>query len=268
MPASDANSSAPAALPPAPLWSRLRSGLIYAPGYGLATAAYGLASMACSRFDASGKRQHRIAQAWARMLLRIASTRVTVTGLDHLADAAQGGAAARCVMVCNHISYMDVPVLFARLPLQFRILARKGLFRIPFMGSHLRRCQHLPVDQSNPRASLVSLKQAAASVAAGLPLFIFPEAGRSFSGEMRPFVPGAFYIAIQAQVPVVPMVLVGTWEILPPSTAHLRPGRVELVILPPVPTAGLTRADAPALAQRIFDQMQPLYRERRARLLA
>jgi len=241
--------------------SRLRSGLIFAPLYGVATIAYGLVSMACSRFDGGGRRQHRIAQAWARMLLRLARVRVVVEGADHLVHGQSS------VMVCNHLSYMDVPVLFASLPLQFRILARQGLFRIPFLGGHLRRSQHLPVDQSNVRASMRSLHQAAAAVAAGLPLFIFPEAGRSFTGELQEFVPGAFYIAIQAQVPIVPMVLVGTFELLPPSTAHLRPGQVELVICPPIPTTGLTRHDAPRLAQQIHDQMQALYNHRRPRML-
>ncbi len=239
------------------LASRLRSGLVYAPLYVAATVAYGLVSMACSPFDPSGARQHRIARAWARRLLRLASTRVRVEGAEHLIRHAPS------VMVCNHCSYMDVPVLFAVLPLQFRILAKQGLFRIPFLGGHLRRCQHLPVDQSNPRAAMRSLQQAAASVAAGLPLFIFPEAGRSFSGELQAFVPGAFYIAIQAQVPIVPMVLAGTWEILPPATAHLRPGAVTLTICAPVPTTGLTRRDAPRLAEQVRAQMLELYTERR-----
>jgi 1-acyl-sn-glycerol-3-phosphate acyltransferase len=295
------------------LASRLRSGLLFAPLYGLATIGYGAVSMACSLVDRSGRRQHRVAQAWARMLLRLARVRVAVEGLDHLpvgdpsaapawaspgpeparapapanlqpggAQAgraprpsnaeesapgeARGGPRPSFVMVCNHLSYMDVPVLFATLPLQFRILARQGLFRIPFLGGHLKRAQHLPVDQSNPRASLRSLQSAAAAVAAGLPLFIFPEAGRSFSGAMRPFVPGAFHIAIQAQVPVVPMVLVGTYEILPPATAHLRPGAVELVICPPVATAGLDRRQAPQLADQVRATMLAVYESRRGLL--
>ena len=292
------------------LFSRLRSGLVFAPLYGLATIAYGAASMACSPFDGDGRRQHRIARAWARMLLRLARIRVHAEGLETLRSVApsaapawvsrgpeparaaapaklqpggaQAGRALRqpmaagsalgqargaprqsMVMVCNHLSYMDVPVLFATLPLQFRILARQGLFRIPFLGGHLKRAQHLPVDQSNPRASLRSLQLAAAAVAGGLPLFIFPEAGRSFSGEMRPFVPGAFHIAIQAQVPVVPMVLVGTYEVLPPGTAHLRPGVIELIVCPPVPTAGLDRRQAPELAAQVRETMLAIYRRRR-----
>jgi 1-acyl-sn-glycerol-3-phosphate acyltransferase len=114
----------------------------------------------------------------------------------------------------------------------------------------LRRCQHLPVDQSNPRATLRSLYTSAASVSGGLPLFVFPEGGRSFSGGLQTFALGAFYIAVQAQVPIVPMVLVGTFELLPPTTAHLRPGAVRLIIGPPIATTGLNRADVPALGER------------------
>ena len=235
--------------------SRLRSWLLFAPLYGVATVGYGLVSMAWSRFDPRGVRQHRTAQAWARMLLRLARVKVTVEGAGNLPAPTQP-----MVLVCNHLSYMDVPVLFACLPLQFRILAKAGLFRIPFLGGHLTRAQHLPVDQSNVRASMRSLQQAAAAVREGLPLFIFPEAGRSFSGEMQEFVPGAFYIAIQAQVPIVPLVLIGTYEILPPTTAHLRPGHVTLAILPPIPTTTLTRHDAPALAAQVRDQMLATYR--------
>ncbi|MGH9415388.1 MAG: lysophospholipid acyltransferase family protein [Terriglobales bacterium] len=233
--------------------SRLRSGLGYAPLYGLATIGYGLASMLCSPWDPDGRRQHRIAQAWARQLLRLAGIRVRVHGAEHLV---QPGPA---VMVCNHLSYMDVPVLFASLPTQFRILAKQGLFRIPFLGGHLKRARHLGVDQSSARASVRSLHQATAALTAGMPLFIFPEAGRSFSGAMQPFVPGAFYIAIQAQAPVVPMILAGTFELLPPGSAHLRPGTVELRICPPVSTRGMTRHHAAALAETVRDQMLALY---------
>lgn len=245
-----------------PLLARLRSWFFFTPAYGLATVAYGAASFACSRWDATGSRQHRIARAWARMLLRIAGVRVTVVGGEWLHEPA---AQRPCVLVCNHLSYMDVPVLFATLPLQFRILARQGLFKIPFLGGHLRRAQHLPVDQANPRAAFRSLLQATTSVSAGLPVFIFPEAGRSFEGELRPFVNGAFMLAIQAQVPIVPMVLAGTWELLPPGSFILRPRPVTLIVSDPVSTAGLTRADAPALAARIHDHMQSLYAQYRPR---
>lgn len=236
--------------------SRLRSVLIFAPLYALATILYGAVSLACSYRDPTGRRQHRVAQAWARMLLRIARIPVNVAGRQFLITDRP------CVMVCNHLSYMDVPVLFANLPLQFRILAKQGLFSIPFLGGHLKRSQHLPVDQENARASLRSLLKAAESVAQGLPLFVFPEAGRSFDGHMKEFVPGAFFVAVQAQVPIVPMVLVGTREALEPHTVHLRPHPVELVICPPVATTGLTRKDVEALAQQVREQMLQIYRER------
>jgi len=237
-------------------FSWLRSVLLYAPLYALATIVYGAVSLSCSYWDATGRRQHRVAQAWARMLLRIAGIRVTVVGGENLITDRP------CVMVCNHLSYMDVPVLFARLPLQFRILAKQGLFSIPFLGGHLKRSQHLPVDQENTRASLRSLLKAADSVAQGLPVFVFPEAGRSFDGRMKEFVPGAFFVAVQAQVPIVAMVLVGTREALEPHTVHLRPHPVELIICPPVATTGLTRKNVDALAQQVREQMMQIYRER------
>lgn len=239
-----------------------RSVAWFAPLVGLATILYGMVSLVCSLWDPTGRRQHRVAQAWARMLLRLCWTRTRVIGAENLVLDRP------CVIVCNHLSYMDVPVLFARLPLQFRILAKKGLFSIPFLGGHLKRSQHLPVEQDNPRALVRSLLKAADSVKEGLPVFVFPEAGRSFDGEMKEFVTGAFFLAVQARVPILPLVLVGTYELLEPGTAHLRPHPVDLVVCPPVSTEGKTRKDIDALAQQVRGQMLQVYRERHGGAMA
>ncbi len=228
----------------------LRAVLWYAPLIFLATALYGAVSLTLSLFDPTGRKQHRVAQAWARRLVRIAQLRVTVEGRENLILDRPA------VMVANHLSYMDIPVLFSELPLQFRIMARKGLFSIPFMGWHLRRSGHLPVDHANVRASLQSLRKAAESVKNGMAAFVFPEGGRSTSGYLREFVSGAFFIALRAQAPVVPMVLIGTREALPPDSLHLRPGPVRLIIGPAIETAGLTVKDSEALSRRVHEYFE------------
>jgi len=239
--------------------SFLRSLLVFVPLLMLATTLCGAVSLALSLFDATGRRQHRVARFWAWLLLRLFAIRMQVEGTENLPPNTP------CILVCNHLSFMDIPTLFAVLPLQFRIFARQGLFSIPFLGWHLTRSRHLPVDDS-AKASLRSLLRAADTVRQGLPVFVFPEGGRSMDGRMQRFIPGAFLLAVRAQVPVVPMVLVGSRDVLPPGSLHLHPFHVTLTILPPVSTQDLTPRQAEALAFDVRERMRTVYETARPEL--
>jgi len=241
--------------------SLLRSLFLFVPLLLLATILCGAVSLTLSIVDAQGRRQHRVARFWAWLLLQMFAIRVRVAGDENLPRGRP------CILVCNHLSYMDIPVLFAGLPLQFRIFARKGLFSIPFLGWHLKRSRHLPVDDG-AKASLRSLLRAVDTVRQGMTVFVFPEGGRSMDGRMQRFIPGAFLLAVRAQVPVVPLVLVGTRDVLPPDSVHLHPYGVTLTILPPVSTEGLTPRDAEALATRVRDQIRAVYETARPELTA
>src|SRR5690349_19488576 len=159
---------------------------------------------------------------------------VRVVGLDRI-DASRPA-----IYAATHISALDIPLLYANLPFQFRIMAKKELFRYPFLGWHLRRSGQIPIEPENARATLRSLNRAAESLRAGMPLIVFPEGGRSRDGRLRPFMSGAFYAAIRAGVEVVPMAIVGTYEALPMNTFHIRPRQLELVFGEPIATAGYT----------------------------
>ena len=235
------------------LLSRLRSYCFLVPLIYLYTAAMGTLSLLSSFFDRDGRTQHWFARTWARMILKTAFIRVQVDGLEHI-DPAQPA-----VYAANHLSALDIPVLYAGVPTQFRILAKRELFRYPFLGWHLKRSGQIPIEQGDARASLRSLNHASDSLRKGMPLVIFPEGGRSASGQLRPFMGGAFYIAIKAQAPVVPVVLVGTYEALPMNRFHLRPGRVEMIVGEPIATTGMVPREMDKLAARVRELMAEAY---------
>ena len=226
-----------------------RSLLFSTPLLALATVVMGLGSMAASLFDSSGTWQHNLARLWARMLLAVSFMRVEIRGLEQLDPR------ANYVFVANHSSYMDIPALLARLPYQFRFFAKRGLYKIPFLGWHLHRAGHLAVDRSNARNSLNSMSAGARIVAErGISVLLFPEGGRTKVG-LREFKEGAAYIAIKAGVPVA---IAGMRELLPMGSIHLRAGRAELRVGSPISTAGLTLADREELTRRMHGDIQRL----------
>jgi 1-acyl-sn-glycerol-3-phosphate acyltransferase len=213
-------------------FSRLRAYLLVDPLIILTTMVFGLASLLASIFDKRGRTQHAIARKWARTLLAISGARVRIEGLEKLRE---DGA---YVLVANHSSYMDTPAVLL-IPLQIRFFAKQGLFRIPLLGGHLRRAGHLPVVRENPRASLKSLTEAARMVRErGVSVVLFPEGGRSPDG-LRDFKEGAAYLAIKAGVPAVPIGIMGTRQVLPMGSIHVRPHAVTMRIGDPISTAGM-----------------------------
>jgi 1-acyl-sn-glycerol-3-phosphate acyltransferase len=229
--------------------SFLRSLLFSTPLIAIATIVMWSRSMASSLFDATGNAQHRMAQIWGKLLLAASFIRVRVEGMEKLDPN------ANYVFVANHASYMDIPAILARLPHQFRFFAKKGLFSIPFLGWHLKRAGHLPVDRSNARNSLKSMSEGARIVAErGISVLLFPEGGRTPEG-LRPFKEGAAYIAIKAGVPIVPMAIVGMRQLLHMDSIHLRAGRAELRIGDPIPTAGMKLHDREALTERVREEV-------------
>ncbi len=213
------------------------------------TVVCGSLSLLSSLFDKSGRWQHGFARLWSRMILATSGIGSHVEGTENVVSE---GPAIYCV---NHQSAMDIPVLFVNLPVQFRFVAKQSLFKIPFMGWHLARSGHIPVERSRPTQAMKSLDKVADRIRTGRSVVLFPEGHRSRDGKIGPFKSGSFYLAIQAGVPIVPVTLNGTRAVLKPDTYHVRPGRTEIIIHPPVPTAGLTLDDVAALAGRVRAQI-------------
>jgi 1-acyl-sn-glycerol-3-phosphate acyltransferase len=237
---------------PLPWGERVMSFCVRAPLFFLFTGFFGSLSLIASLWDKSGKAQHAIAQRWGRTVVRISGAKLTVLTNDHL-----DGRVA--VYVSNHLSYTDTPVIFGALPFQFRIVARHDLFTLPFIGWHLRRSGQVPVNVTNPRASISSLGGAVKTLRAGMPLFIFPEGGRSETGHLADFMNGPAFMAIRAGVPIIPMALIGTYELLPMHTKEFYPVPVTLVVGDPIETKnyGMRRIDE--LTSRVSEEICRLY---------
>ncbi len=210
----------------------------------LSTSFFGLISLAASLFDRTGDVMMKTARVWARSLLAIAGVRVKVEGLEKLTPGAS------YVFASNHLSYMDTPVILTHIPADFRFMAKDGLFKIPLLGTHLGQAGHIPVPRHDPRAAIKTMTVAADSIRTrNISLLIFPEGGRAHDGVLQPFKDGAAYIAIKAGVPIVPLAISGTREILAMHSATIRRGNVTLSIGDPIPTEGLTLHDRKSLTE-------------------
>ncbi len=232
--------------------SWLRSMFIFDPLIYVYTMVMATLSLLSSFFDRDGRVQHWFARTWSWLILKTCLCPVEIVGDESLLNC------GACVFAVNHISALDIPTLYTQLP-QFRIMAKKELFRYPFLGWHLRRSGQLPIDQQNPGSSVRSLKRSIDTLRSGMPLVIFPEGGRSANGQIQPFLSGAFYIAIKARVDIIPLALVGTYEALPMNTFHIRPQAIKLMIGDPIATAGYGMRDMDALCQRVQHAVEELY---------
>jgi len=238
---------------PLPIANRALSLFLQGPAFFASTAFFGSLSLAASLFEKDGRFQHRIAQAWARTSVSISACPVTILGAENLRRHKVA------VYTCNHLSYMDTPVIFSSLPFQFRIVARHDLWKLPFIGWHLNRSGQVPVNVDNPRASISSLSGAVKTLKSGMPLFIFPEGGRSDSGHPSAFLNGPAFMAIRAQVPIIPMALVGTHELLPIHTGQFYPVPITLAVGEPIETVGYTMRQTEELTARLSDEICRLY---------
>jgi 1-acyl-sn-glycerol-3-phosphate acyltransferase len=233
--------------PPPYHWWRTVFFLI--PAITVYTIVLGAASIFSSLFDRRGYFAHQCARTWSRLILKTTGVRVTVEGLDRIVPG------TTYVFVSNHQSIYDTPVVFASLPYQLRIIAKESLARFPVLGWHLRRGRHLFVDRKHPDRTGI-LTRWRALVSEGLSLIIYAEGTRSADGHVARFKAGSFLLAIEAGLPVVPLSIIGTRQVMPKGRLRTEPADVTLVVHDPIPAPSLeapTVRDAKALADRAHE---------------
>jgi len=233
--------------------SRWRSYFVLDPLIWFYTLALGVIALPGGMFDRDGRRLHWFSYAWSWLIMKSIFSPVTVSGMEKI-DTTKPH-----VYAANHASALDIPVLYVNLPFQFRIAFKKELLAYPIVGWQLKRSGQICLDQQNPTRSVGAIKSAVKSLRAGMPLVIFPEGGRSDDGHIKPFLPGAFFLAIKAQVDIVPIALVGTYELLPMDTYHIKCRPLEMRVGGPIPTAGLTVRDMEGLSAKVQAALEALY---------
>ena len=237
---------------PLPRLDRWRSNVLQAPLFFLATGFFGTLALLASLVAKTGRTQHRIARVWARTCVRISGSWLTIRGVENLHQHRVA------VYAANHTSYMDTPVVFSALPFQFRILAKKELWSMPFIGWYLNRSGQIPIDTENAHATLRSLGAGVKALRSGMPLFVFPEGSRTPNGDLQAFLSGAAFLAIRAQVPLIPVALSGVYDLLPIHTRHFYPGELTMTVGLPIDTSGMTLRQADDLTARLRSEIARL----------
>jgi len=195
-----------------------------------------------------------VMRLWAHLFLLTTGTRVTVEGLDRLDPRAS------YVFTGNHISNIDIPVMVGRLPVSVRFLAKKELFAVPVLGGAMRAIHIVRTDRkAGPMAHREINEQVGRVITAGLSLVIYPEGTRSRDAELMPFKKGAFRIAIDNGMPIVPVTITGSERVWKPGSKLIRGGPVRLVIHEPVSTTGLTQNDIGDLRDRVRGIVEESY---------
>jgi 1-acyl-sn-glycerol-3-phosphate acyltransferase len=234
-------------IPPFHWW---RTVFFLIPAISVYTIVLGTLSIGSSVFEKRGYFAHGCARTWSWLILKTTGVRVDVEGLERLTPG------RTYVFVANHQSIYDIPILFASVPYQLRIIAKESLGKFPFLGWHLRRTGHLLVDRKNPDPREV-FGWASRLTSRGLSLIVFPEGTRSEDGRVDRFKGGSFHLALGAGLPIVPLSIVGSRHVMLKGRLAVCPGRVRLVVHEPIDTSGMSNRDSKAFGERVRQIIAP-----------
>ena len=197
-----------------------------------------------------GNWSHLAGRLWAKSILWFSRVKVSVQGLEHIDPGAP------YVYMANHQSMFDILVLLGHLPVQFRWLAKKELFKIPIFGYAMARVGYISIDRSDRKSAIKSLHEAARKIARGVSVVVFPEGTRSEDGHLKNFKKGGFHLAIDSGRPIVPVVIFGSHRVMPKGTLRIRPGRIVLSISAPVATESCQGKTKEALMKNVWSTMK------------
>jgi 1-acyl-sn-glycerol-3-phosphate acyltransferase len=229
-------------------------------GCALSTAFWGTVSILSSLISGTGRMQHYCMRRWSRDNLWLSRARVEIEGLENI-DRNRPQ-----ILVANHSGLHDILSLSAYLPIQFRWIAKKSLFKVPFMGWHMRRSGYIEIDRENPREAAKSIIEAAREIQGGVNAIAFPEGTRNRTGDLGKFHSGAFALALRSGVPLVPVCVDGSYRVIIPKTLQVNPGViVRIKIGRPIELSAYGKAEKHRLMEDVFLAMDHNLAELRGR---
>jgi 1-acyl-sn-glycerol-3-phosphate acyltransferase len=241
--------SSPAASRSAPRRGGVIRGIVNSTVVALATIVGAVAALVSRLFDSSGDTVLRLARWWSRTIAALSGLRITVDCRSQLS------AAQPYVFMANHLSTVDIWSLLVALPVPVRMIAKKQLAAIPLLGWAMWAGRFVFIDRHNPASARRSIERAKERIRNGHSVLLFPEGTRSRDGRLLPFKKGGFHLAIDAGVPIVPVAIRGSREVMPPGSLLLRPGKVHVTIGQPIATQGLVGQDREKLVERVRSEI-------------
>ena len=224
----------------------------------LITGITAILSLISIIFNPNGNLSFRITKLWSKSILLFCRVKIETQGIENISkDRIQ-------IFASNHVSMFDIIALTSIIPVKFGWIAKKELFKIPIMGWHMKANNYISVDRSNTRDAVKSLSEAAEQVKNGKRVVIFPEGTRSEDGELQPFKKGLFHICAKTGVPVLPIYIEGTHNILKMHSLHIHPGKVKIIIGSEIHTTGHSRENIKTLMNDLKESMIQLQGQARS----
>jgi 1-acyl-sn-glycerol-3-phosphate acyltransferase len=211
----------------------------------IATFVLGVFTFVSYLFDRKGKMGHYYAKLWGKTALLANQVKVKVEGMEHL------NGKGPYVFMSNHQGYYDIFVLLGHLPHQFKWLAKKELFSVPFLGWTMAAVGYISIDRGGTRDTVKAMNEAAQKIRDGMSVVIFPEGSRSPDGLIQPFKKGGFTLAIKSKVPIVPIAISGSREIMPKDSLTVTPGEIRMLVGHPIEIQHYSLKDRESLMKRV-----------------
>jgi 1-acyl-sn-glycerol-3-phosphate acyltransferase len=201
-------------------------------------------------FDPTGRWLHNYAKIWGKVGLILAGVKLEIENVGKVPTGQP------VIFMGNHSSNFDILALYAALPVRFRWIAKKELFKIPFFGFAMRRAGYIPLDRSDGRRALKSMDEAAGLIRSGDSVIVFPEGTRTHDGNLLPFKRGGFLLAAKAGVPIVPFTINGTARINPAKSIALRKGTIRICFSDPIATTATAGKRRDDLLERVREAIE------------
>ena len=211
----------------------------------LATLILGVFVLLVYPVDRKGRMGHRCARLWGKIALLANQVRVKVEGLEKIKGEGP------FIFMSNHQGSYDIFALLGYLPFHFKWLAKKELFAIPFFGWTMSAAGYIRLDRQGTRETVEAMNQAAQRIREGMSVVIFPEGSRSPNGSIQPFKKGGFTLALKSKVPIIPISIAGSREIMPKDRLTASPGEIRIRIGDPIETQPYSTKDRTHLMERV-----------------